>query len=241
MKSSKRMRVNLREERKKRGLSTHQVNNITKIPLRYIEALETGVLGEIKKGPRLFEAKLRYLRLLKLPQDSKLVIATKNTSDYDGDDASPMYDGTGSTNELPQSDLSRMVAHGIIFVMIAVICIKVTSISVDSLHNPSSATENLPAQSAITIPEMPPKEKTADFVLRTRAHAKATIIVDGIEKHREDLTPNHDYAYDFKERIEVWSDNVSLLELELEGSSISPQGAVANERKLIFEHTSNTL
>ena len=78
-------------------------------------------------------------------------------------------------------------------------------------------------------------------MLRTRSHAKATIIVDGIEKHREDLTPNHDYAYDFKERIEIWSDNVSLLELELQGSTISPQGAVANERKLIFEHSSSSL
>ena len=60
------------------------------------------------------------------------------------------------------------------------------------------------------------------------------ITVDGEEVHNDALTPNKRYNFDFADKIEIWSNNVSLLHIELHGNRIAPQGAVANERKLIF-------
>ena len=91
-------------------------------------------------------------------------------------------------------------------------------------------------QNTVTISK--PKEVAPvikkDFVLRSTGYAEATIVVDGKEVHNEMLQPRKSYSFDFNKEIEIWTDNVSLLEIDLKGERISPQGAVANERKLIF-------
>ena len=226
MKSKKRKRVHLRTERKKRGWSSRYVYEQTKVPLRYIEALETGNMESVQKGSRLLEARMRYLTLLKLPLDSKITFVDPN-----------MYSNTETTGNLQTEGASKTVAYSIILVMIAVICIKLTGIIVDALQNdkPLIQSSSLEAtKSSISAPVPSPVEDHPDFRLYTTGNVFATVVIDGEEVHNDTLTPNKRYNFDFTKKIEIWSNNVSLLHIELHGKRIAPQGAVANERKLIF-------
>lgn len=226
MKSKKRKRVHLRTERKKRGWSARHIYEQTKVPLRYIEALETGNMESVQKGSRLLEARMRYLTLLNLPLDSKITFVDPN-----------MYSDTETTGNLQTEGAAKTVAYSIILVMIAVICIKLTGIIVDVVQNETPLIQSSPVEataSSVNTPAPSPVEHHPDFRLYTTGNVFATIIVDGEEVHNDTLTPNKRYNFDFAKKIEIWSNNVSLLHVELHGKRIAPQGAVANERKMIF-------
>ncbi|MAA80333.1 MAG: hypothetical protein CL916_13850 [Deltaproteobacteria bacterium] len=226
MKSKKRKRVHLRTERKKRGWSARHIYEQTKVPLRYIEALETGNMESVQKGSRLLEARMRYLTLLNLPLDSKITFVGPN-----------MYSDTETTGNLQTEGASKTVAYSIILVMIAVICIKLTGIIVDAVQNDTPLIQSSSIEataSSISTPAPVPTAHHPDFRLYTTGNVFATITVDGKEVHNDTLTPNKRYNFDFTKKIEIWSNNVSLLHVELHGKRIAPQGSVANERKLIF-------
>ena len=226
MKSKKRKRVHLRTERKKRGWSARHIYEQTKVPLRYIEALETGNMDSVQKGSRLLEARMRYLTLLNLPLDSKITFVDPN-----------MYNDTETTGNLQTEGASKTVAYSIILVMIAVICIKLTGIIVDAVQSDKPIIDSSSIEataSSISTPAPVPVAHQSDFRLYTTGNVFATITVDGEEVHNDALTPNKRYNFDFADKIEIWSNNVSLLHIELHGKRIAPQGAVANERKLIF-------
>ena len=222
MKSKKRQRIHLRTERKKRGWSAHYINQKTKIPLRYIEALETGNLDNVQKGSRLFEARMRYLTILDLPLDSKISFSPQE------------YNNTETTGDIQSEGLSKSVAYGIIVVMIAVICIKLTAIIVDKIQNNSPAIEPVFQTASTSIVTPSSIVNAPDFQLYTTGNTRAIIVVDGEEMHNDVLQPNKQYNFHFTKKLELWSDNISLLNIELHGEKIAPQGAVANERKLIF-------
>ena len=226
MKSKKRKRVHLRTERRKRGWSARYIHEKTKIPPRYIEALETGNMDSVQKGSRLLEARMRYLTLLKLPLDSKITFVDPN-----------MYTNTETTGNLQTEGASKTVAYGIILVMIAVICMKLTGIIVDILQHktPAVQTTSIEATTASIKTSAPkPIIQTSDFQVYTTGKAFATIVIDGKEIHNDMLSPNKRYNFDFQDKLEIWSNNISLLHIKLHGERIAPQGAVANERKLIF-------
>ena len=223
MKYKKRQRIHLRTERKKRGWSAHYINQKTKIPLRYIEALETGNLDNVQKGSRLFEARIRYLTILELPLDSKITFSSPQG-----------YNNTETTGDIQSEGVSKNVAYAIILVMIAVICIKLTAIIVDKVQNNTPILEPTQLTTTANIPTPKAVFNTPDFQLYTTGNTRAIIVVDGEEIHNDVLQPNKRYRYNFTEKLELWSDNISLLNIELHGEKIAPQGAVANERKLIF-------
>lgn len=226
MKSKKRKRIHLRTERRKRGFSARYIHEKTKISPRYIEALETGNMESVQKGSRLLEARMRYLTLLKLPLDSKITFVDPN-----------MYTNTETTGNLQTEGASKTVAYGIILVMIAVICMKLTGIIVDMINNDTSITTapSLETTTAsINTPSPKPIVHTSDFQVYTTGNAFATIVIDGKEIYNDTLAPNKRYSFDFQDKLEIWSNNISLLHIKLHGERIAPQGAVANERKLIF-------
>jgi len=225
MNKSKRQRVHLRTERRKKGWSAHHIYEQTKIPLRYIEALETGDMSSVQKGSRLLEARMRYLNMLGLPLDSKITFKSPQR----------MYEGTETTGNIVENGLAKKVAIAIIAMMVLVVCIKLASIIVDGVPQKTSAIIS-ELQNTTKVNKSNPivAGPTKDFHLRSTGYAMATIIVDGVEVHDEMLQPRKSYDFDFSRQIEIWTDNVSLLEIDLKGERISPQGAVANERKLIF-------
>jgi len=232
MKKPKRQRIHLRTERRKKGLSAHQVYEKTKIPLRYIEALETGNMDSVQKGSRLLEARMRYLNLLGLPLDSKISFKPPQG----------MYEGTETTGNIVENGLAKKVAVAIIAMMVLVVCIKLASIVVDGM--PTHAMDivaDIQNTSSVNVPDPTPAQPINDLVLRATGYAKATIIVDGVELHNDLLQPRKKYTFDFNDQLEIWTDNVSLLEIDLKGDRISPQGAVANERKLIFSFDRDVL
>ena len=65
-------KVNLREERESRGLSIRDVSHQARIPVHYLEALETGIVPQKLRGPILLSYKKKYLKFLRLPQEAKL-------------------------------------------------------------------------------------------------------------------------------------------------------------------------
>lgn len=224
MKTKKRKRIHLRTERKRKGWSAHNIYEQTKIPLRYIEALETGNLDSVQKGSRLFEARMRYLTLLELPLDAKITFKPPNE----------LYNDTETTGDMQTDGLSKTVAYGIILVMIAVICIKLTAIIVDKIQNDTPIIEPVTQTETVATPTPTIERNIPAFRVHTLGHVRATIVIDGKEVHSDILTPSKRYQFDFQEKLELWSDNISLLNIELHGERIAPQGAVANERKLIF-------
>ena len=225
MSKTKRQRVHLRTERRKRGWSAKDIYEQTKIPLRYIEALETGDMSGVQKGSRLLEARMRYLNMLELPLDSKITFKSTQR----------LYEGTETTGNIVENGLAKKVAIAIIAMMVLVVCIKLSSIIVDGVpEKTSSIISNLQNTVTVSTPKEVAPAIKKDLVLRSTGYALATIVVDGEEVHNEMLKPRKSYSFDFDTEVEIWTDNVSLLEIDLKGERISPQGAVANERKLIF-------
>ena len=79
-----------------------------------------------------------------------------------------------------------------------------------------------------------PAINTPMFSVRARNKVRANINIDGKEVFNGKLIPGKHYKHDFNEKLVLWTDNVSQLNISFKGKRISPQGAVANERKLIF-------
>ena len=85
-----------------------------------------------------------------------------------------------------------------------------------------------------TKQEALPEKKTPHFSVKARNNVRSNIKIDGKEVHNGPLIAGKFYRYDFEEELALWTENVSQLNIYFNGKRISPQGAVANERNLIF-------
>lgn len=74
------MRVDLRVERERRGLTLDQVADRARIPRHYLAALETGDLQDLPKGPFLQSYRRQYLAFLGLPPGAEIQIPVPSTA-----------------------------------------------------------------------------------------------------------------------------------------------------------------
>jgi len=160
--SDKRTRVNLRREREKAGHSLEQVSRGARIPLRYIEALETGNIRLVKKGPQLGAFKKQYLQFLGLPENAKLRFRASERTRARRTKSKPSGQTktitTTSTNPLPRLNFAQVMVSVFVLMMITLLGLKVISSLIDRHITANKVMESLAATQP--APKSPQKSTT---------------------------------------------------------------------------------
>ena len=145
-------KVNLREERENRNISIRDVSNKAKIPVQYIEALETGIVPQKLRGPILLSYKKKYLKFLRLPLDSKLRFKTKNRKLPASTNSRYRTKTilTTTTNGIKQPSTLQSMAIGFTIAVICIASLKLISTVLDTQTSTPKKVEIKKQKSAIT-------------------------------------------------------------------------------------------
>ena len=236
--SDNRLRVNLRHERERLGLDIDDVLEQTRIPLRFIEFLETGDRSRVQTGPYLLAYKKQYLRFLGLPTDAVLCFKMKeaNLTRRKG----PRTQTVTTTGFIPSANTHQLVTYSIIIAMIIVIVLRAVSTFIDKTNLwKDELTETTSLQSASSsmtttnTTQEPVLEKNARVTVRAREDLLLDITTDGQIKSL-DLTAGEKEYLDFYGRLDLWTKNVNQLDIYYNGRKIQPQGSLTRERTLVF-------
>ena len=167
-----RPRINLRDERERKGLQIEQISQQARIPLRYIEALETGNISAVKKGPQLLAFKKQYLEFLGLPLNAKLRFRTKKKRRPQSKKRSLTRTiTTTSTHPLPRPSLLKLMASAFVVIMIMLLSMKMFSSMIDKSNRaakfqPTKAVDSTPATAKAEKTPAEEKQGTLSSILQ---------------------------------------------------------------------------
>jgi cytoskeletal protein RodZ len=140
-------KVNLRQERELRNISVKELSHQARIPIQFIEALETGIIPQKLRGPILLSYKKKYLLFLDLPQDSKLRFRTTKRK------IAPSRSGhrtrtilTTTTNGIRQPSTIQSMAIGFSLAVICVVSLKLLSSVLESTSKQEIASTQVTAE-----------------------------------------------------------------------------------------------
>lgn len=166
MKNHSRPRINLRFEREERGLSIEQVAEEARIPFRYIEALETGDLNKVQRGPYLRSFKQQYLRYLGLPTNAVLYFKMQPKPRKQKKMPKRHQTTTSTTTTIFYGpSFGRLMASSAIIAIIIVLGLRITSAFVDkrktrkAQHTTQKETTEKKEPKLATKEKAVPKEK----------------------------------------------------------------------------------
>ncbi len=124
-----RRRSDLRQARKRRGLTLDDVSHQARIPRRYVVALERGDIDVLPHGRFRSGYHRQYRSFLGLPP-----VAEDQTASRPADPEAPQ-ELTGTTGTIPRSDeipVLRLVASGFAFTLLVVLLLRVGAVVLES-------------------------------------------------------------------------------------------------------------
>ena len=236
--SANRIRVNLRQERERLGLEIEDVSEQTRIPMRFIEFLETGDRSRVQAGPYLLAYKKQYLRFLELPTDAVLCFKMKtlNLRSRKG----PRTQTVTTTGFIPSANTHQLVTYSVVIAMLFVIVLRAVSTFIDKTSWwKDEVTETTPLQDASSslltksAPQEPVLNKNARVTVRAREDLLLDITTDG-QINSLTLAAGEKKYIDFYSRLDLWTKNVNYLDIYYNGRKIQPQGSLTRDRTLVF-------
>ena len=248
-----RPRVNLREERLRRGYSIEDIAERARIPMRVIEALETGDVTGVQKGPLLLGYKRQYLRLLRLPENAKLIFRQPGLGESLGRELGQRLKTLTKTNtttsHFPAPNLAKLTASSVLITAAIILGLKGVSNVIDppktvestpiAVETQEESTSLLTTLSDIfTRSEPVPEKKEASlprFGIRPLSNVSVKITVDGQVAHKGIMKSARKFKkFEFEKRLEFWTEDMSSLKLSYNDRLIQPQGDISGSRKLVF-------
>lgn len=225
----------LRHARERAGLGLEEVAQRTRIPRRYLEALEREDHAALPPGPYLKGYLKQYRKFLSLPEVSTAAVELPEEILVPETPQRPGPPPAGPALKLAQRRTLYMLAVGAMSLVVVVLALKVG--------------ERLSVE-----PERPLGEAPDQIVvLRPVERVQARIAADGTTVFEGELVPKsaataeevatppediqicaEDCVFEAHDRLEVALANLSLVTVVYNGRSLKPLGAQSRPRRLVF-------
>ena len=234
------IRVNLRLERERVGLEIEDVANQARIPLRFVEFLETGDRSRVETGPYLLAYKKQYLRFLGLPTNATLYFKVKERRTSSKTKGKTKTITT--TGFIPTTSSQQLITYSVVIAMLFVIGLRAISTFIDKTNwGKGDVTENAALSTAGTsgIPTTtsasnePELVKNARVTIRARENVFVDVTTDGQIRSMELEAGDKEYL-DFYGRLDLWTKSINQLDIYYNGKRVEPQGSLTRERTLVF-------
>lgn len=206
----------LRRERERLGLSREEVAAQTRIPLRYLVALEEGETGGLPAGPFLYGYRKQYETFLNLDDES---LTAEDAATDSG--LRPVL----RPEEEPEAPapartvpVGRLVGGGFILTLAVALALKVGTLLV----------ERVPA--APTAADLP----TQRVEVRAIEPTKVTVKADGETLFSGTLQPGAAQTFEGRQRLEVEAADLTRVTVRHNGDRIEPLGSLTRGRRLVF-------
>jgi hypothetical protein len=232
-KSKPSLLINLKEEREGLHLSREQLSQQARIPLDYVQALETGVYKNLQRGQNSEKYKKRYLHFLDLPSTTEIVTPVPSVS--------PRKMGfihTITTNSFDMSHrmtLTKVVMAAMIVVVFIVSVLKFVSV-ISEQSDKQSAIVQVPSSIAAA-----PKSFFDGVRLRAIGHSRATIYADGELIHQGKLEPMKYMNFPYRKKLIVEIEKIGMVDVYSNGRRVRAQGNLQGNRRLTFVRSENDL
>lgn len=218
----------LKREREQLGIPREQVAAATRIPLRYVVALEDGEAAVKHPGPFLFGYRKQYEAFLDSVERGTPAASAGEGSESTGSSlqayvragAAPPGAAGETTDTLPTSAIpvARLVIAGFVATLAVVVVIKLGA-------------------AIAARPETPPPEpvlpvQTLD--LRATEPTRITVKADGQTLFSGLLQPGKSQTYEGHARLEVETADLTVVTVRHNGERIEPLGNLSKGRRLVF-------
>lgn len=219
----------LRSARARAGLSLDEAAQRTRIPAKYLDALEKGDLSVFPPGPFLGGYTRQYRRFLGLPETPVATLrapeATRPTLPTPAPRVSP-----GGAAELDERTITLTGPNGILA--------KQSRARLVALGVAATAVVGLGVAVAVrAIPDTPPDVGTLpDQVvsLTTMEPVRATVVADGRTVFTGQIAPGAASTYKAHDRLELSLASLEGVVLHYNGNALKPLGAQSRPRRLVF-------
>jgi transcriptional regulator with XRE-family HTH domain len=215
----------LRRERERRSLSLEEVSSQTRIPLRYLEALERGEPFALPAGPYGQSFRRQYENFLDtVDVPAPRPVAPKAIPRVDShEELQPIEVERTTTGTIPRHEelpVARLLVTTFVLTVVILLSLKVGSALLDPSPPPSAGiSAPLPIQT-----------------LNLRAHepVKVELMADGVVKHSGSMTAGEQIKVEGRERIVVEASDLTALTISLDGELIEPLHNLTHPRRLVF-------
>lgn len=214
----------LRSARERAGLSIDQAADKTRIPKKYLEALERGDLSAFPPGPFLSGYTRQYRKFLTLPEtptaapepEVRLGPAPKAAPRITPGGVQDFDDRTVTVPSILKQSRGRLFALAGALLAVIVLVIQVGR----------SALEPAPTD----IGEVPDQ----NVLLRVTEPVRAEVVADGRTVFHGLLTPGPDAKFAAHDRLELDLGSLEPVTIQYNGSALKPLGAQSRPRRLVF-------
>lgn len=206
----------LKRERERLGLSREEVAAQTRIPLRYVDALEEAQDAAANPPPFLFGYRRQYESFLDSLSDGAVPSAESGPAPYVRAEVPPEVE---AEVEAPRRvPVARLVLGGFLATLIIAL---VGKLSVTLADRPATPPPE---------PEIPVQK----LELRAIEPTKVTVEADGQTLFTGTLEPGAARTFEGRERISVDASDLTRLAVRHEGLRIEPLGNLSYGRRLVF-------
>lgn len=205
----------LQRERERLGLSREEVAAQTRIPLKYVIALEDAEDTGKNPPPFLFGYRRQYEGFLDTLGDGEVPAAAAGPAPYVRAEPAEEVEPEEAPRPFP---VARLVLGGFLVTLALVLAVKIGSTLLE--RGPAGPAE----------PEFPIQKVD----LRAIEPTRVTVIADGVTLFSGTLEPGATRTFEGRERLSVDTSDLTRLTVRHDGARIEPLGNLTYGRRLVF-------
>lgn len=218
----------LRREREVLSLSREEISAQTRIPMRYISALEDAEDAASGGAPFLFGYRRQYEAFLdSVSEGAALPEAGGAPAPYVRAEEQASNEAEGE-EQPPSVPLVRLVVGGFAATLILVLAIKVVAMVAE---RPPAEKPTAEEAAAAAEEALGPVQKVE---VRSTEPTRITVVADGETLFSGVLNPGQTRAFEGRERLELDTSELTVLTVRHNGERIEPLGNLSYGRRLVF-------
>lgn len=219
----------LRREREVLSLSREEISAQTRIPLRYVSALEDAEDAAPNPAPFLFGYRRQYEAFLdSVSEGAALPEAGAAPAPYVRAEAAAAPGEDEGAEATPEVPLTRLLIGGFAATLIVVLLIKVVAIVAE---RPPEAPPTVEEAAAAAEEALGPVQTVE---VRSTEPTRITVRADGETLFSGVLNPGQTRAFEGRERLELDTSELTVLTVRHNGERIEPLGNLSYGRRLVF-------
>ncbi len=218
--------IEIRNERERRGWTLDDVAERTRIPRRYLEALEDGNHEVLPPGPFLRGYLRQYLEFLGQDPDAQHESAEAETTDAPPEDYGEDEDYPSPIPPADEVPLIRLVIAGFVITLLVVLTLQLGE-RLLTPQTPSTQTVNM--ATAVDVPQQKMRIHAGEDVtlhITTDGEVAFSGVLAGTETR--EFQANQELAMDISD--------LRWVTIHYNGERIEPLGNLSKQRRIVFIH-----